>query len=50
MTKHLTKPIREIHFMVLAFLMTLSSSVATQDFDKGLAAYNTGDFATALQQ
>ena len=50
MTKHLTKPIRAIHFMVLAFLMTLSSSVATQDFDKGLAAYNTGDFATALQQ
>ena len=50
MTKHLTKPIRAIHFMVLAFLMTLSSSVAAQDFQKGLAAAKAGDFATALQE
>jgi uncharacterized protein len=50
MTKHLTKPIRAIHFMVLALLMTLSSPVAAQDFQKGLAAYNAGDFATALQE
>ena len=32
MTKHLTKPIRAIHFLVLAFLMTLSSPVVAQDF------------------
>jgi uncharacterized protein len=50
MTKHLTKPIRAIHFMVLAFLMTLSSPVTAQDFEKGLAAYNVGDYATALQE
>ena len=50
MTKHLTKPIRAIHFMVLAFLMTLSSPVAAQDFQKGLAAAQAGDFATALQE
>ena len=30
MTKHLTKPIRAIHFMVLSFLMTLSSQVNAQ--------------------
>ena len=30
MTKHLTKPIRAIYFMVLAFLMTLSSQVNAQ--------------------
>jgi len=50
MTKHLTKPIRAIHFLVLAFLMTLSSPVAAQDFDKGYDAYNAGDFATAIQE
>jgi TPR repeat protein len=50
MTKHLTKPIRAIHFMVLALLMTLSSSVMAQDFQKGLAAFQAGDFATALQE
>ena len=47
---HLTKPIRAIHFMVLAFLMTLSSPVIAQDFQKGFAAYNAGDYATALQE
>ena len=50
MTKHLTKPIRAIHFMVLAFLMTLSSPVAAQDFQKGFAAAQAGDYATALQE
>ena len=50
MTKYLTKPIRAIHFMVLAFLMTLSSPVAAQDYEKGSAAYNAGDYATALQE
>ena len=43
MTKHLTKPIRAIHFLVLAFLMTLSSPVAAQDlrewFNKGTEYY-----------
>ena len=36
--------------MVLAFLMTLSSSLMAQDFQKGLAAYNAGDYATTLQE
>ena len=40
--KHLT--------VIIAFLMTLSSPVAAQDFDKGLAAAQAGDFATALQE
>ena len=43
MTKHLTKPIRAIHFLVLAFLMTLSSPVAAQDYNKGVAAAEAGD-------
>ena len=39
------------HILIyLAFLMPLSAPVVAQDFDKGLAAYNTGDFATALQE
>ena len=42
MFKHLT--------VILAFLMTLSSSVMAQDFQKGLAAYNAGDYATTLQE
>ena len=32
MTSRLTKPIWAIHFMVLAFLMTLSSTVSAQNF------------------
>ena len=40
--KHLT--------ILLAFLMTLSSPVAAQDYQKGLAAAQAGDFATALQE
>ena len=36
--------------IILAFLMTLSAPVASQDFDKGLAAYSAGDYATALQE
>ena len=35
-------------YVLLAFLMTLSSPVAAQDFQKGLAAAQAGDFATAL--
>ena len=31
MTKHLTKPIRAIHFVVLAFLMTIGSQVSAFD-------------------
>jgi hypothetical protein len=30
--------------------MPLSAPVVAQDFQKGLAAYDTGDFATALQE
>ena len=36
--------------ILLAFLMTLSSPVAAQDYQKGLAAAQAGDFATALQE
>ena len=36
--------------IILAFLMTLSSPVAAQDLQKGLTAYQAGDFATALQE
>ena len=43
MTKHLTKPIRAIHFLVLAFLMTLSSPVAARDYNKGVATAEAGD-------
>ena len=34
--------------VLLAFLMMFSSSVVAQDFQKGLAAYDAGDYATAL--
>lgn len=40
--KHLT--------ILLAFLMTLSSPVMGQDFDKGFAAAQAGDYATALKE
>ena len=36
--------------ILLAFLMTLSAPVAAQDFQKGLDAAQTGDYATALQE
>ena len=51
--RHLTKPVRVVHhrcLILLAFLMTLSSPVAAQDLQKGLAVYNAGDFATALEE
>ena len=40
--KHLT--------VILAFLVMLSAPVAAQDFQKGFAAAQAGDFATALQE
>ena len=40
--KHLT--------IILAFLMTLSSPVAAQDFDKGWAAYKGEDYDAALKE
>jgi len=36
--------------IILAFLMTISSPVAAQDFAKGSAAYDSQDFATALKE
>ena len=36
--------------IILAFLMTLSSPVAAQDLQKGVTAYQAGDYATALQE
>ena len=39
------------HFTVLrAFLMTIGSPVVAQDFQKGLAAAQAGDYAMALQE
>ena len=34
----------------LVVLMLSSSASLAQDFDKGLAAYESGDFATALEE
>ncbi len=42
MTKHIS--------IILAFLMTLSSPVLAQDFQKGYDAYQAGDFAAALKE
>ena len=36
--------------VALAFLMTLSLPVSAQDFQKGLAAAQAGDYATALKE
>ena len=36
--------------IALAFLMTFSLPVMAQDFQKGLAAFNAGDYATALKE
>ena len=35
MTHHITKPIRAIHFLVLAFLMTIGSQVGAEGFKEG---------------
>ena len=42
MTKHIS--------IILAFLMTLSSPVLAQDFQKGYDAYQAGDFPAALKE
>ena len=36
--------------IILAFLMMLSSPVAAQDFDKGVAAAEAEDYATAFKE
>jgi len=36
--------------IILAFLMTLSSPLAAQDIAKGSAAWNSGDYATAIKE
>lgn len=30
--------------------MTLGAPISAQDFDKGVAAYDSGDYATALKE
>ena len=35
---------------VLAVGLMLAGPVSAQDYDKGLSAYNAGDYATALQE
>ena len=47
MIRNAVKPLGAI---LVASLMTLSSPVAAQDFQKGLAAYNAGDYVTAIQE
>jgi TPR repeat protein len=37
-------------FTAVAFLTALSLPVMAQDFQKGVEAYNTGDFATAFKE
>ena len=32
------------------FLMMLAAPISAQDFDRGVAAYNNGDYATALKE
>ena len=42
-----------MHRFIIAlscFLMTLAAPISALDFDKGLAAYNSGDYATALKE
>ena len=36
--------------IILALLITLSSPVVGQDFDKGLAVYEAGNYAVALKE
>ena len=36
--------------VTLAFAISLALPVSAQDFGKGLAAYNAGDYATALKE
>ena len=52
----LTQPILEvtamtrITFAIAAVLSLAFTPLAAQDFQKGLTAYNAGDFATAIQE
>jgi uncharacterized protein len=42
-----------MHRFIIAlscFLMTLAAPISAQDFEKGLAAYDNGDYATALKE
>ena len=42
-----------MHRFIIAlscFLMTLAAPISAQDFDKGLAAYDDGDYATAFKE
>ena len=45
-----TCSVKPLGAILLALLMTLSSPVGAQDFQKGFAAAQVGDFATALQE
>jgi TPR repeat protein len=37
-------------FLVVALVLSSGSVATAQDFDKGLVAYNAGDFVTALEE
>ena len=49
MTHHLTKPIRAIHFMVLAFLMMIGSQATSQAMKTGDVIYCTSDVGAFAQ-
>ena len=61
MTKHLTKPIRAIHLMVLAFLMSVGTHVVGKDIsitctytgsydDKGYEDLTPSDFSVRIKE
>ena len=42
-----------MHRFIMAlscFLMTLAAPISAQNFEKGVAAYNRGDYATAFKE
>ena len=46
----MSNAVKPLGAILLALLMTLSSPVAAQDSQKGYAAYNAGDYVTAIQE
>ena len=50
LTNIMSNVVTPLGAILLAFFMTLSSPVAAQEFQKGLTAYQAGDYATALQE
>ncbi len=47
MTKHMKRLLKTL--VILTGILGLAGAVWAQDFNKGLKAYQSGDFATALK-